>query len=127
MQELDRRLYKRFSAPQPIELVAPNGKTFEGRSINISLAGMEVRCDRWTLSQLIPPNERQPNGQPPELKARFELPVFPNKSPVEIRARCRVLAMRRLSEEEYQINLNYVFFDGTGYHDLEKFIDQRGP
>lgn len=121
----ERRLYKRLTTEQPVEFVLENGGTLEARARNISLGGMQVRCPRWVVGELTPSPDRIARGQPVDIRIRFQLRPQENKPPVNIEVRCHAVALRRLSEEEYQMSLTYVFFEGTGYHDLEKFIDQH--
>lgn len=121
----ERRLYKRLITEKPVQFVLDSGDTLDATGMNISLGGMQVRCPRWVVSELTPSPERIARGKPADIRIRFQLVPQQGKPPVTIDVRCHAVALRRLSEEEYQMSLTYVFFDGTGYHDLEKFIDQN--
>lgn len=125
--QLERRLYKRFESDQPVTFIKSGGESLPARAANISLAGIQVHCDRWTITQLSPGLERIASGQPVELIVKFELPAQGKRPAIPVQATCKAVALRRLSEDEYQLSLTYTFFEGTGYHDLEKFIDFHSP
>ncbi len=124
MNDQERRLYKRFDTDQSIQFLHNGDDPLAAQAINISLAGLQARCDRWTINQLSPGLERITTGQPVELRVRFDLPA-PNakQGAFTVDVRCRAVGLRRLSEDEYQLSLTYTFFEGDGYHDLEKYID----
>ncbi|HEX7029154.1 MAG TPA: PilZ domain-containing protein [Gammaproteobacteria bacterium] len=117
----ERRLYKRFETNSPVEILAEGGGTFEAVCLNISLAGMQVSCDREVMRDVAPKGEKTTPDQSPVVRLRFNLPRAGDKS--EIEADCRIVLVRRMSEREYHMHIKYEFFQGNGYNELEDFVD----
>ena len=117
----ERRLYKRFETDSPVEIVAENGNTHEARALNISLAGMQLRCDRDAVREIAPKGEKTTPDQSPIVRVRFNLPRADDKPRIE--ADVRVVLVRRISERGYHVHVQYEFFQGNGYNELEDFVD----
>jgi len=117
----ERRLYKRFETDTAVEIVSESGMPCEARALNISLAGMQLRCDRDALREIAPKGEKTTPDQSPVARLRFALPRAGDRS--EIEADVRVVLVRRVSEREYHVHVQYEFFQGNGYNELEDFVD----
>lgn len=117
----ERRLYKRFETDSTVEVIAESGAAHKARAMNISLAGMQMTCDRDTVRDIAPKGEKTTPDQSPLARLRFALPRPGEKS--EIEADCRVVLVRRVSEREYHVHVQYEFFQGNGYNELEDFVD----
>lgn len=117
----ERRLYKRFETNSPVEILTENGGKSEAVCLNISLAGMQISCDRDVMRAVAPKGEKTTPDQSPVARLRFALPRAGDKS--EIEADCRIMLVRRISEREYHMHIQYEFFQGNGYNELEDFVD----
>lgn len=117
----ERRLYKRFDTDSPVEVLAEGGAVYDARCLNISLAGMQLKCDRDTVHGIAPKGEKTTPDQSPVARVRFALPRAGDQHPVE--ADCRVVLVRRISERDYNVHVQYEFFQGNGYNELEDFVD----
>lgn len=117
----ERRLYKRFETDSPVEIVAENDNTHEARALNISLAGMQLRCDRDAVREIAPKGDKTTPDQSPIVRVRFNLPRADDKPRIE--ADVRVVLVRRISERGYHVHVQYEFFQGNGYNELEDFVD----
>lgn len=116
----ERRLYKRFETDSPVEILAEGGAAYHARCLNISLAGMQISCDRDTVYGIAPKVEKTTPDQSPVARIRFDLPR--NHGP-RVEADCRIVLVRRVSEREYHVHVQYEFFQGNGYNELEDFVD----
>lgn len=116
----ERRVFHRFDSQVPVTLLNESGKTLSGRAADVSLAGMLVRCDRETLQAIAPKFDKTTPDEAPTVTARFEL-TADESSAIEVD--CKVVLIRRFSQSEYYLHLQYEFFKGNGYNDLEDFID----
>lgn len=116
----ERRVFHRFGSQVPVSLLSESGETLSGRAADVSLAGMLVRCDRETLQAVAPKFDKTTPDQAPTVTARFDL-TEENDSAIEVD--CKVVLIRRFSQSEYYLHLQYEFFKGNGYNELEDFID----
>lgn len=116
----ERRVFHRFETQVPVTLLSESGKTLSGRAADVSLAGMLLRCDRETLQAVAPKFDKTTPDEAPTVTARFELGGDQANS---IEVDCKVVLIRRFSQSEYYLHLQYEFFKGNGYNDLEDFID----
>ncbi|HEX7046507.1 MAG TPA: PilZ domain-containing protein [Gammaproteobacteria bacterium] len=117
----ERRLYTRFETNSPVEILAEGGDVFDALCLNISLAGMQLSCDRDVMRGIAPKGEKTTPDQSPVVRLRFVLPRAGDKP--EIEADCRIVLVRRVSEREYHVHIKYEFFQGNGYNELEDFVD----
>lgn len=116
----ERRVFHRFDSQVPVSLLSESGEKMTGRAADISLAGMLVRCDRETLQAVAPKFDKTTPDEAPTVTARFELS---SSDETAIEVDCKVVLIRRFSQAEYYLHLQYEFFKGNGYNDLEDFID----
>ncbi|HLU62479.1 MAG TPA: PilZ domain-containing protein [Gammaproteobacteria bacterium] len=117
----ERRLYKRFDTDIPVEIITETEAIHSARGVNISLAGMQLRCDREALRDVAPRGEKTTPDQSPAARLRFNLPS-PGEQPL-IEVDCRIVLVRRVSEREYHLHIQYEFFQGNGYNQLEDYVD----
>lgn len=117
----ERRLYKRFETDSAVEMFAEDGAEFSARALNVSLAGMQLVCDRDVVRAVAPKGEKTTPDQSPVVRLRFSLPRAGDVS--EIEADCRIVLVRRVSEQSYHLHVQYEFFQGNGYNELEDFVD----
>lgn len=117
----ERRLYTRFETDSTVDIVTESGAVHEARALNISLAGMQLRCDRDAVREIAPKGEKTTPDQSPVVRIRFVLPRAGDASLIE--ADVRVVLVRRFSERDYHVHVQYEFFQGNGYNELEDFVD----
>ena len=121
---MERRIYKRFETDLPVIVQADSGDRLECRAMNVSLAGMEVRTDRYTVTQVCPKGEKTTPDQSPVVRMQLDLPTT-DGSTRSIIVDCRILIVRRVSQEDYHLHIQYEFFQGNGYDELEEYVDAK--
>lgn len=121
---MERRIYKRFEADLPVIISTGNGEKLQCRAMNVSLAGMEVRTDRYTVSQVCPKGEKTTPDQSPVVRMQLDLPTAEGETR-SILIDCRVLIVRRVSQLDYHLHIQYEFFQGNGYDELEEYVDAK--
>lgn len=119
---LERRIYKRFDTDLPVIIMPDSGDRLECRASNVSLAGMEVRTDRWAVSLICPKGEKTTPDQSPVVRMQLDLPTTEGETR-SITVDCRIIIVRRVSEQEYYLHIQYEFFQGNGYDELEEYVD----
>lgn len=120
-ETVERRIYKRFESDFPVVVHAGTGERIECRATNVSLAGMELRTDRRTVMQIAPKSEKTTPDQSPVVRMQLDIPSSDGTART-ITADCRILVVRRVSEQEYYLHIRYEFFDGNGYDELENWV-----
>ena len=115
----EHRNLNRYSVDLPLDLVLENGHILPVTADNISETGLQFSCDNWTA------NEIEPRGihNHPLGNIRLKLVASVNASK-KIYAKCRVIAARRLSRENYLIGLEFIDFEGSGGSQLNKFLNK---
>lgn len=121
-ETVERRIYKRFESDLPVIVHASNGERIECRATNVSLAGMELRTDRHAVMQIAPKSDKTTPDQSPVVRMQLDIPS-PDGTTRSVTADCRILIVRRVSEQEYYLHIRYEFFDGNGYDELETWVD----
>jgi hypothetical protein len=100
----------------------PDGEVIHAITVNLSPAGIQIACDRFTVNSILPLSQRRlpRNTRVVEVRLRF-----PESSgmPDVIDARCRAVFSRRVAENEYRIGLQFQSFEGDDYQKLEHFLD----
>lgn len=120
---VERRIYKRFETDLPVIVQSDDGEQLEFRATNLSLAGMELRSDRWNVTRVVPKGEKLTPDQSPVVRTQLELPQADGGNR-KIVIDCRIALVRRVSEQEYYLHMQYEFFQGNGFDELEQFVDE---
>jgi hypothetical protein len=100
----------------------PDGEIIHAITVNLSPAGIQIACDRFTVNSILPLSQRRVPSKTIEVDVRLR---FPESSgmPDVIAARCRPVFSRRIAENEYRIGLQFMSFEGDDYQKLEHFLD----
>jgi hypothetical protein len=116
---LERRAHPRFETEFPAEIRNARNEALPGTVLNLSRAGLLLRCHRHTVMSLLPEGFLILPCQM-MLQVRLMLPLPPH--PQDVETVCKVVATRRLAVDEFRINLHFVDFAGDGEEILDGFI-----
>lgn len=119
---MERRHYPRIDTEHPAELLDGSGTPHPAHATNISLSGLQVRCDQKTALAFAPKGQATHPRDIPELRVRMSLPLK-DRSTVRVEARCKVISFRRVAADDFRFGLQYEFFEGRSYQALEAYID----
>ncbi len=119
----ERRSSHRFKVKLPVELILEDGSVLPVESIDISVKGLQFRCDSWVADEIEPRGIQNHPLDQIRLKAVSELPGM-DKYSSKLYARCRVVVARRLSQDEYLVGIEFIDFENGSDRLLEKFIRQ---
>lgn len=120
---VERRVYQRYDCDFPISVLNLRDGDLTCRAMNVSLSGIQLRGDRWSITRFAPKAEHTTPDQAPTVNLHFTLP-FRNSDPVDVRVTGKVVVIRRIAEQEYYVGLQYQFFEGRDYDQLEAYIDE---
>ncbi|MDX1455558.1 MAG: PilZ domain-containing protein [Gammaproteobacteria bacterium] len=119
-REQERRVNQRFELRTPVEFRGDDDTIAHGDITDVSLAGMMIRCDRTALRSIAPKFDKTTPDEAPRVRACFALPA---DSVGEIEVDCKVVHIRRFSQSEYFVHLNYENFAGASYDELRHYIE----
>ncbi|NIM27808.1 MAG: hypothetical protein GWN21_15435 [Gammaproteobacteria bacterium] len=117
-----KRDYPRVPVHLPVEVSMSDGEVIHAITVNLSPAGIQIACDRFTVNSILPLSQRRVPSESREVDVRLR---FPESSgmPDVVDVRCRAVFSRRVAENEYRIGLHFESFEGDGYRKLEHFLD----
>lgn len=117
----ERRKTVRYMTKLDIDIVLEDGTILPVQTHDISLNGLQFKCD----SQIA--NEIEPRGLQSHSLDRIKLKIvtrFPTDEKQKFYASCKVIAARRLSQEEYLLGLEFIDFEKNGDHILQNYIQK---
>ncbi len=117
----ERRGTHRYKVKLPVELILEDGTVLPVESTDISNSGLQFRCDSWVADEIEPRGIQNHPLDQIRLKAVTDFPGM-DKYNSRLYARCRVVAARRLSQDEYQLGIVFTDFENGSERLLEKFM-----
>ncbi len=117
-----RREYPRISGELQVEIQPGSGALVHATAVNISYAGLQLVCDQDTVKSLLAGGLRAPPGERLEIAIQL-VPASQEGVSATVKADCRTVFTRRVSEREYRIGVSFHEFEEDGYELLESYID----
>lgn len=117
-----RRRHPRTEIRQPVALVHGNGTVATVLGINVSLGGLQVICDRYTLDTLLPCRTlgRSPVGTP--IDAHFKLPLSAGMAKLDLG--CRVAYIAQAEPPSFLVGLEFARVTAGSRETLEAFLEE---
>lgn len=119
---IERRHSPRHSIRVAVDLVLSDGTLLPVESRSMSGSGMQVLCDTWVTDEIEPRGIQVHSVNHIKLKVVTSLPV--NGENKKLYALCRIISARRLSQEEYILNLAFVEFENGTETVLDNYLAQ---
>ena len=119
----ERRAAHRFKVKLPVELILEDGTVIPVEASDISTRGLQFSCDSWIADEIEPRGIQNHPLDQIRLKAVADFPGMENNNS-KLYARCRVVAARRLSQDEYLLGIEFIDFENGSERVLENFIKQ---
>lgn len=117
----ERRLGHRFPIQISVDLVLEDGKILPAEACNISDSGLQFRCDSWIADEIEPRGIQNYPLDQIKMKLVTDLPM-PGEN--RIYSKCKIIAARRLSQEEYLLGIEFIDFENNSARILERYIKQ---
>ena len=117
----ERRSTHRYKVKLPVELILEDGTVLPVESTDISNKGLQFACDSWVADEIEPRGIQNHPLDQIRLKAVTDFPEMDQHNS-KLYARCRIVAARRLSQDEYLLGLAFIDFENGSERLLEKFI-----
>ena len=118
----ERRQSSRYEVQLSVDLVLENGNILTVTSQNISSSGLQIICDCWVTDEIEPRGIQSHAISHRRFKAVTELSVGDELK--KLYANCRIMSVRRLSQEEYMLSLSFIDFENNTERTLDDFLDQ---
>ena len=116
-----KRVKVRAEIPFSSVTIKNNDNEISGKALNISLGGVAVKCSTFDRDQITPKGDYICEGKPLEVSLVLRLSED-KKSNYALKARCRVVYSRRLTQDECQLGMNFLDMDAAGKEHLMKFV-----
>lgn len=114
----DRRLSFRHKIYLTVDLVMEDGTILPATLQNISESGAQFRCDSWIA------NEIEPRGVQNHLCDNLQLKLVAELNEQnKLYSLCRIISAQRLSQDSYEIGLEFIDFEYGSDQALKQYLD----
>jgi len=120
---INQRHHIRVDHQQMINLKTSTGLQLVAQTNNISVAGIGIICDQPTAACIVPGGHHFNLNQAASLMVEFRL----DDSSQPICEACKVCNVRRLAEDSYGLNLEFVELNASDKQCLDDFVSQQSP
>lgn len=119
-----RRLTTRVAVPLLAVSIQSNEYDISGQALDISLGGIAIKCSTFDRDQVTLKGDYVREGKPLEVSLVLNLPEN-KKSNYALKAKCRVVYSRRLTQDECQLGMYFLEIDAVGKEHLMKFVEKH--
>ena len=118
---IERRLAPRYDNKIQIDLILSDTDTLPIEICSISLHGLQMNCDGWLADEIEPQGIQQLALSRKKLKINANLPFENSFKNIVINT--HVAAVRRLSQDEFLIGLEFEDYEDNSEETLQKYIE----
>ena len=119
---IERRVAPRYEDKIQVDLMLSDDNILPVEICSISSRGLQMNCDGWLADEIEPEGIQKLAMRRKQLKISANLP-FGNISK-NIIIHSTVVAVRRLSQDQYLIGLEHDSLEGDGEYILDEYIEQ---
>lgn len=119
---LERRVAPRYEDRIQVDLLLPDGVVLPVEICSISIRGLQLTCDSWLADEIEPQGIQRLALSRKKLTINANLPFDDTSKNIVIHS--YVVAVRRLSQDNFLIGLEYENIEGNGVEILEEYIEQ---
>jgi len=113
-----RRRNKRVECEQKVLLLLSDDLTLEARATNISVDGLEIKCNQEAAEKIMPFGGAVKLGE----RDLFQLNVYLNDENKQLQLTCAIMNMYRLSQDSFCFNLKIALLKEQNEQQLEEFM-----
>ena len=121
----ERRQSSRYEIDLPVDLVLSNGTMLTVNARNISNNGVQIACDAWIADEIEPRGLQSHSINHLRFKIAADLKV--DDMTQKFYANCRIMAVHRVSQEEYLLSIKFLDFENGTLSVLNKYLEQNMP
>ena len=119
--DIERRLAPRYDNLLQIDLILSDTDILPIEICSISLHGLQMNCDGWLADEIEPQGIQKLALSRKKLKISANLPF--DNSFKKIIINTHVAAVRRLSQDEFLIGLEFENYEDNSEETLKEYID----
>ena len=114
----DRRYSFRHEADMPVDLLLKDGTVLKVKACNLSLDGLLFSCDDWASKKIESRGIQNHPLDHIQISVTAELGQYKN-----LQANCSIITARRISQDHYQIGLEFIDFQNNSDANLLAYIN----
>ena len=120
MSSIERRAFLRYKIALAVVLESNEGAILNVVTREVSLGGMQVKCDSTMLSKMLPQGIKTAPGDQVYLQAKLQ---FANASE-SISLKAHALGVLRLAESEFSVRFSFADVDQMQQDQLQRLLNQ---
>lgn len=122
MATIERRRFPRVEVELLGEMISANGEELPAAVDNISIGGIQLRCDAITALRMTPRGHLTSKGDRVDFDVRLQLDDGVSST---LSVRCRVIFCHRVAQHDYRMGLEFIDLDTERSGRVEQFIVDR--
>ncbi len=124
-RKIERRESPRFVVDLSVDIILESGNILTVSTRNISSNGVQIACDAWIANEIEPRGLQSYNISHLRFKIAADLKV--DDMIQKFYANSRIMAVHRVSQEEYLLSIKFLDFENSTQNVLNKFLEQSMP
>jgi hypothetical protein len=124
-RKIERRESPRFVVDLSVDIILESGNILTVSTRNISSNGVQIACDAWIANEIEPRGLQSYNISHLRFKIAADLKV--DDMIQKFYANSRIMAVHRVSQEEYLLSIKFLDFENSTQNVLNKFLEQNMP
>ncbi len=120
---LERRQYPRIEISLPATVKTADGEKLQPKAVNIAHGGVELACDHPTAAKLVPALHLPNPSKTPPIDVILPLPMADGSEP-SLECRGAIISLRRLSQDEYRLSVQFHDITEVMQDHLYAFLEQ---
>jgi len=116
----EKRKYQRIVVNCPVRLLLSGDRIIEVLAHDISLGGMQIRCDGEALQILQSEGKKPGQRTDSDFEINFVLPLGDKRENIFLR--CKLIYIAELEGDIYAIGLQFTNIEGDNRRTLKRFI-----
>lgn len=124
-RKIERRESPRFVVDLSVDIILESGNILTVSTRNISSNGVQIACDAWIANEIEPRGLQSHNTNHLRFKIAADLKV--DDTIQKFYANSRIMAVHRVSQEEYLLSVKFLDFENGTQNILNKFLEQSMP
>ena len=121
----ERRRSSRYETELAVNLVLSDGAMIAVNTRNISNDGVQITCDIWVADKIEPRGLQ--NHRISQLRFKIAADLKVDDSIQKFYANCRIMAVHRVSQDEYLLSIKFLDFENGTQSVLNKYLVQNMP
>ncbi len=124
-RKVERRESPRYVVDLSVDIILESGNILTVSTRNISNNGVQIACDTGIANEIEPRGLQSHNISHLRFKITADLKV--DDTVQKFYANCRIMAVHRVSQEEYLLSIKFLDFENGTQNVLNNYLEQSMP